>query len=1009
MNTNPMMTMFLGFLLMGSSAIFADELPEGVVNSQNPNDVSLTPTQSLKKITVPEGFEVTLFAGEPDIRRPIAFDFDDRGRLWVVENYSHPHFDPDNKTDRIVILEDTNHDGQFDQRKVFWDQGRYVTAIAVGYGGVWIGNTPELSFIPDRDFDDIPDGEPTVILDGFAVSSNNVLNNFHWGPDGWLYGAIGLNPTSLIGKPGTPEANRVKISRGMWRMHPVTHQFERIADGMVNPWGADFNAVGDLFTVNTVIAHLWHIVPGMYCQRRANEGDYPYVYRRVQSHADHLHWGGGTWQSSRQTTATHSVAGGGHAHCGAMVYLGDNWPEQYRGKLFTLNLHGARINQEVLTPHDSTYVAKHDQDLFMANDEWFRGLSLKYGPDGGVYITDWHDFGECHDNDGSHRTSGRIYKMTWGIPSAVSMNLQKLSQQELVNLLSHKNEWFVRHARRILHERMALGVDQSQAELLINSRLKGGRLTETQILRFLWALYGMDAFSTDDLVQWTHHRSEHVRRWAIKLIFDQGEPQKFGELVLEGVVRPGIQSRMVEMAYGDPSPKVLLAIASSMRQVQPANRWMLAEALSKQRALLDDETLTLMTWYAIEPLIKEDRQRFIRLALESPSQVLQQFIMRRASEGDELGFEDVIAAIHSYEGKRLAMLEGVLQALSGETHSEPNSWNSFYREMSKTEDSEIKSRLVRLAGIFGDESALVALRNLVEDEFATLEERQNAMQALAEIPGGLTTELLHVTILAANQLRGEAIRQLVTMADKETPALLLEVFDKLDRDQQTDAVAVMVTQRSSSLQLLQAIQSGKVGQESVNAFAIEQLRAFGDSEIESLLTDLWPSDSTQLQKAEEISRLRVLMTREHLESGDASQGRLLFYKTCFKCHQLYGEGGRVGPDLTGSGRKQVDYLLSNLLDPSAEIDADYKLTTVISNAGRLYSGFVIHQDDRVVRLRTQNADVQLQMKDVDEIIPTKKSMMPEGMLRELSDDQIRDLFLYLTGSRQVPLPAANDR
>ena len=222
MNTNPMMTMFLGFLLMGSSAIFADELPEGVVNSQNPNDVSLTPTQSLKKITVPEGFEVTLFAGEPDIRRPIAFDFDDRGRLWVVENYSHPHFDPDNKTDRIVILEDTNHDGQFDQRKVFWDQGRYVTAIAVGYGGVWIGNTPELSFIPDRDFDDIPDGEPTVILDGFAVSSNNVLNNFHWGPDGWLYGAIGLNPTSLIGKPGTPEANRVKISRGMWRMHPVT-------------------------------------------------------------------------------------------------------------------------------------------------------------------------------------------------------------------------------------------------------------------------------------------------------------------------------------------------------------------------------------------------------------------------------------------------------------------------------------------------------------------------------------------------------------------------------------------------------------------------------------------------------------------------------------------------------------------------------------------------------------------------------------------------------------------
>ena len=165
----------------------ADELPVGVANTQNPADISLTPQQSLEKITVPAGFNVTLFAGEPDLRRPIAFDFDDRGRLWVVENYAHPVWDKDNQSDRILIFEDTDNDGTFDTRKVFWDKGRYLSAIAVGYGGVWVGNTPELTFIADKDGDDVPDGPPVAVLDGFQISSNNVFNNFHWGPDGWLY------------------------------------------------------------------------------------------------------------------------------------------------------------------------------------------------------------------------------------------------------------------------------------------------------------------------------------------------------------------------------------------------------------------------------------------------------------------------------------------------------------------------------------------------------------------------------------------------------------------------------------------------------------------------------------------------------------------------------------------------------------------------------------------------------------------------------------------------------
>ena len=147
----------------------ADDLPPGVVNTQDPNDVSLSPEESLARITVPEGFNVTLFAGEPDLRRPIAFDFDDRGRLWVIENYSHPYFERETGSDRILILEDTDHDGRFDKRTVFWDKGRYLSGIAIGHGGVWIANTPELCFIPDRDGDDLAAAGVQGLAHGFVV------------------------------------------------------------------------------------------------------------------------------------------------------------------------------------------------------------------------------------------------------------------------------------------------------------------------------------------------------------------------------------------------------------------------------------------------------------------------------------------------------------------------------------------------------------------------------------------------------------------------------------------------------------------------------------------------------------------------------------------------------------------------------------------------------------------------------------------------------------------------
>ncbi len=974
----------------------ADDLPPGVVDTQDPRDVPLTPQESLKRIVVPDGFQVTLFAGEPDLRRPIAFDFDDRGRLWVVENYSHPQWRQDAASDRVLIFEDVDHDGRFDRRKVFWSRGRYLSGIAVGHGGVWLANTPELTFIPDANGDDVPDGPPVVMLDGFQKATNNVLNNFHWGPDGWLYGAIGLAESSYVGRPGTPRPQRTVIARGIWRFHPHHHTFEVVASGMVNPWGADFNEYGDLFTTNTVTAHLWQIVPGMICQGRAAEEQHPFAYARIQSIADHLHWGGGVWQSSRQHEDRHSVAGGGHAHCGAMIYLGDNWPGKYRGTLLTNNLHGNRVNNDRLVPHRSTYVGVHADDPLHANDAWFRGLSIKYGPDGGVYISDWHDLGECHDSDGSHRSSGRIFKVVYGTPAPRPVNLQTASDRQLADLHLHSNAWFVRHARRILQERTLAGAPLLAARRRLRSILDESE-DDPQRLRAFWTLFVMQDFTEPELVRFLQHPSLHVRRWAIRFLVDRSVP---GRTALDALVR---------LASHEDSAKVRLALAAALQKIPVEPRWEIASSLARHAEDAADSYLPLMIWYGIEPLLVTDVRRGLQWALTARIPLLRRFVARRLLDVDAPPLEEVTAAVlrSADDATRFDLLAGMLAAVQPRgAQPAPQRWPSLYRELATSSHAGLRSVAVRLATLFGDARALARLRQTVLESAEPVRRRRDALQALLRVEQGVPVAMLHKLVVGAGKLRGDAIRALALHNDSTTAEVLLSVYADLDPSARQDVIGVLVSRRNFVETLLTALERGVLDTQEVSAFALQQLRTFKGAEIEKRVSALWSGGSQQIVKADAIRRYKDLLTPEYLAQANVAAGRVIFDRSCAKCHTLFGEGGSIGPDLTGSGRQKLDYVLGNLIDPSAIIDPAYRLTTLLTVDGRLFSGFIVYQDDRFVVLRTQQAQVRLQMRDVDELITSNKSMMPEGMLGSYSNSQVRDLVRYLASPQQVARPAS---
>ena len=482
----------------------------------------LGPEEAARAMTVPPGFAVTLFAGEPDVVQPIAMAIDDRGRLWVAEAYSYPQRVPDNEAkDRILIFEDTDGDGRFNTRKVFTDHLNLVSGLEVGFGGVWVGAAPHFLFIPDRDGDDRPDGPPQVLLDGWGQQdTHETLNSFAWGPDGWLYGCHGIFTDSLVGKPGSADADRSPLNGGIWRYHPTRHVFEVFAHGTSNPWGIDFDANGQMIITACVIPHLFHMIQGGRYERQAGQHFNPYTYDDIKTIADHRHYLGANPHAANGRSAS---AGGGHAHSGALIYQGGSWPDEYRGSLFMNNIHGARLNRDILKPSGSGFVGSHAPDFLMANDVWSQIISLKCGPDGSVFMIDWYDKNQCHHNElNAHdRTNGRIFKVSFGKTKDGRQDLAKLSNHELVQMQAFPNEWHARHARRILQERGPSAQVNSMLEALGASTVAQPAIQ----LRILLTQFAVGGLSDRSVIE--RRLSDPlavIRAWTIQLATEGGPP-----------------------------------------------------------------------------------------------------------------------------------------------------------------------------------------------------------------------------------------------------------------------------------------------------------------------------------------------------------------------------------------------------------------------------------------------------------------------------------------------------
>ena len=945
----------------------------------------LTADEAVAAMTIKDGFKVSAWAAEPMVTQPMAFCWDDRGRLWVAENrdYEDRGKGFSNSGDsRIVILEDTDHDGKADSRKVFMEGIAFPAAIAVGFDGVFVGAPPNLLFIPDKNHDDKADVEDIEVrLTGWGIRDRHeTLNSFHWGPDGWLYGTQGFATPSKIRKPqgegkiyghgdvfpeNILEGEGTDINGGVWRYHPTKEKFEVVAHGFSNPWGIDFNSKGQLFITACVIPHLWYVIPGGIYHRQGGQHFNPYIYDDIKTIADHSHRS---------------------AHGGARIYQSDAFPESENGKIFMANIHEHGVLSDVLIPKGSGYVGQHGDDFMMANNAQWVGFSMEIGPEGSLYVLDWHDADIC-GADVLHKETGRIFRMDPKVSNATHWagrydDLNKLSDLELANLQTSKSDWHARRARIILQNHATKQKLSLSAIAALQQQYKNKNAPDYR-LRAMWALFITNSFSQKDQLLALTDQDPYIRAWAIQFLCEDKKPN------VEAI------AVFAKLAKSDPSSVVRLYLASALQRMDDASRLLIAGELAAHAEDATDHNIPKMLWFGIEPLIATKSTNALKLASQSKIPILTQDIARRLVDADAT--DKLLGIIEKSSANQQDLLEGMRSALDGRYDiPTPSKWKAVYAQLIQ-KPGAVSVIAKELNQHFGDAETAIKQLIVVSDKSAPIADRTQALRALSlQQRAELVKELPN--LLNDANLRKETIRAIAYFDNEALGKQLMDGYGSLNPSEKAEVVQTMASRSRYGWMLTQALAKGTIPKRDVPAYTARQLRRV----VGSGFVEVWgPIDHVNFDD-KALIKYKSLLTEKSLATADVKKGKLLFASTCGPCHTLYGEGGNIGPDITGSNRANIDYLLSNILDPSGEIQDAYKMVVVTTRDGRTYVGNVVKETERQLTLRIVGQEsVVMNKSDIQSREVTASSMMPTGLFTTMSDQEILDLVSYLRTSTAI--------
>ncbi len=979
--------------------------PAGPCLAQKPHEViphaqdrppgpALSPHEAIAKMTVPEGFSVELVAGEPDIVNPVAMTFDEKGRIWITESLEYPRQEPGPGRDRVKVLDDTDGDGKADRFEVFIDGLNIPSGVAVGHGGVWVANAPDILFIPDADGDLHPDGPPQVIVTGFGRDDTHELpNSLTWGPDGWLYGWNGVfNPSHIAYRGKTHD-----FTCAIFRIHPKTRDFEVFCEGTSNPWGIAINENGDFFASACVIDHLWHMVEGAYYIRQG--GPYPPFTWPMGSIVDHRH------QKA--------------AYCGIHYFDSPAYPEAFRGKLFMGNIHGNCVNVDSLERNGSTYKAKATPDFLSANDAWFMPVVQKTGPDGCLYILDWYDRYHCYqdanrDPAGIDRLKGRLYRVRYkDTPRRASFDLATEPDEALIQDLGSPNVYDRDIAQRLLTERLLGGKAGSKTRAALEVLVLDDSASRKARMHGLWTLVGSGTLDPTFHLSLLKHPDASFRAWGVRAAGNMGK------------VQDDVRKHVASMA-ADPSPDVRLQVAIAARKLEAVEPLtLLLDVLSKSQ----DPLMPHVVWQNLHPM------------LEAPATVAR---LLELSEGHDSVWSPQLAALTprildrvitagSADAGTVARLitlsigrlgDGDLHRACLDTLTEQvlrgringgqldglrEHLTPRVREALAERASPFRKDYAELAAAWGDNEALEVVRSQFASAEADEEDRLQALAVLISTRDAVVVgEVARVLSDRAGSadFRGRLLAALGPLDDAQVAQVVLTAYPVMEPGLKPKAIELLTERPAWSRALIAAVEAKSVPTSAVNINQLRRLQASKQRDIAEKVKAIWGSirQGRNAKRELVVGQMRNFL---HRTSGDPAAGQAVFRKLCAQCHKIYGEGQDVGPDITLNGRNDFNQLISNVFDPSLVIGQGYQATTVAITDGRVLSGLLAEDSKDRVILRIQGGKVEtISRSEVEEMKTSPLSLMPEDVEAQLTPQEIADLFAYLALDKPPGDPSA---
>ena len=973
---------------------------------------ALSPTEAVRHFQVAEDLQWEQVLAEPTITQPVFLNFDERGRMWVVEYRQYPspaglkmisrdsvwravydrvppppphHF---KGADRITIHEDTDGDGTFDSHKTFIDGLNIVTSVERGRGGVWVLNPPYLLFYPDANHDDVPDGDPEVRLSGFGLEdTHSVANSLRWGPDGWLYGAQGSTVTGNIltyGADGKPLHPKPIYSQGqnIWRYHPEKRIYEVFSEGGGNAFGCEIDSQGRIFSGhNGGDTRGFHYQQGAYLQKGFEKHgplSNPYAF--------------GYFPAMPQGSVprfTHNF----------IIYDHGALPAHYAGRIFGVEPIQGRIVETEMLPDQSSYRTRDISRPVTSDDRWFRPVDIKVGPDGAIYVCDWYDQQVNHfrNHEGQIDTSnGRIYRLkATGAKAQRAEDFSRLSAVELVQRLAHPNRWVRQTVLRLLADRR----DASLIPILSAAVAQGaGQIA----LEALWALNLSGGFTDAAALPALAHPDPFVRLWAVRLLGDGRR------------VSPEVAERLVALGGQEPNLEVRNQLAATARRLPAAEGLAMVRGLVRRVEDARDNRMPLLLWWAMETQCEEHRDAVVHLFEEpafwsSPlveAHLLERIVRRFAQAGtrrDLLTCARLFALAPSVEHSR-RLMNGFETAFKGRTLA------------------GLPAELVQAMARHGVGSPAFALRQgdpravqralaVVADETAARNERMEFLGVMSEVPVPGAVPVLsraYRGVVQDDGLRKAILSAFQIYDDPAIADVVLSAYSALGSESRPTAQMLLASRSSWARKLAQAInkkQSGWAGPaikpESFPLNIVRKLKQLRDPELVTVLNQIWPNSGSPTT-AEMDQKIHQLAEVIRGGSGDPYQGRTLFQNTCGGCHKLFTQGADIGPDLTVYNRADLESMLLAIVNPSAEIREGYENYSVETRDGRSLSGFLAEQDDRTIVLRgLDNQNVILPRTDLVELKPAGVSLMPEGLLEGFDAQQTRDLFGYLRSTQPL--------